>query len=128
MTATLVPRTPNAASITLHIESPLDLVDFSFGEFSPTWELPTEGRNPAATEEELLQELKEMCRAVIAGQCEHKLGLLSVSGTVRISGQPSTVTDWFVPHIVSRRVQYSSYARELGDNSSSRTATPAPHR
>src|ERR1700737_3728612 len=90
----LTPRNPAAASITSHTEKGLDLVDFSFGDYEPTWELPLEGSNPKANKKELLQEVEQMCRAVIAGNCHHRRGLFSVSGIIELGGRPSKVTHW----------------------------------
>ena len=47
----------------------LTYVDFSFRERGGTWELPLEGRYKNADNPQLLAEVEEMCRAVIAGNC-----------------------------------------------------------
>lgn len=98
--AVLIPQNPAAASVVAHAENGLGLVDFSFGEYGPTWELPMEGYNPKANKKELLQELEEMCRAVIAGNCEHKRGLFSIRANIQVGNRPYRVTDMLVFHPV----------------------------
>lgn len=52
--AVVKPTNPAAASIVTHAENGLHLIDFSFGEYEPTWELPIEGYNPNANKGALL--------------------------------------------------------------------------
>jgi hypothetical protein len=78
----LTPTNPAAAKIVAHTANGLGIVDFSFGDYSPTWELPYECRNSKANKAELLQEIGEMSNAVLAGQCEHQRGLLSIRATI----------------------------------------------
>jgi hypothetical protein len=94
--AKLKPKNPAAASIVVHAENGFALVDFSFGDDEPTWELPYEGSNSKPNKQELLREVEQMCRAVIAGRCQHNRGLLNVSGTIQVSDRPSTVTLFFI--------------------------------
>ncbi len=54
--ATLTPRNPWAASLWVHAEKGVGLVDLGFGDWGNAWELPIEGRNRKAGKEELLQE------------------------------------------------------------------------
>jgi len=96
MIAVLKPKKSGAASIVAHAENGPPLVDFSFGDYEPTWELPIEGHNPKANRKELLQEVEEMCRAVIAGNCEHKRGLLSIRGRIQVGDRQYRVTDMLV--------------------------------
>ena len=85
--AVLQPTNPSSACVVTHAERGLPLVDFSFGKYSPTWELPAEGYTRDATKAELLLEVEQMCKAVIAGRCEHRRGFLSVSGEVRVGNR-----------------------------------------
>jgi hypothetical protein len=86
--AVLKPTNGGSACVALHAENGLPLIDFSFGEYAPTWELPLEGRNRDANKIALLLEVEGLCGAVIAGQCEHKREFLSVSGEIRVAGPP----------------------------------------
>jgi hypothetical protein len=92
----LKPQNPASAAVVLHAESGLAVVDFSFGEYGPTWELPMEGDNPEADKKEVLQEINEMCRAVVAGNCKHSRGFLSISGTIHVGERPYKTTDLLV--------------------------------
>jgi hypothetical protein len=94
--AVLTPTNPAAASVVAHAVNGFGIVDFSFGEYPPTWELPFEGRNTKANKNELLQEVEEMCQAVIAGNCEHKRGLLSIRGSIQVGSWPYRVTNLLV--------------------------------
>jgi hypothetical protein len=84
----LTPRNPGAAALWAHAEKGLHLVDFGFGDWSNTWELPIEGRNPKARKEELLQEVRELCKAVIAGNCSYERGFLSRTASIQVEGRP----------------------------------------
>jgi hypothetical protein len=89
----LSPRNPASASVWAHAENGRALVDFGFGAYGPTWELPIEGDNPAANKDELMREVEEMCRAVMAGSCQHKRRFLSVTGSVQVRDRPYKITD-----------------------------------
>src|SRR5215472_13654895 len=83
----LKPTNPAAASVMVHAENGFGLIDFSFGEYEPTWELPYEGYNPKPSKNELLHEVEVMCKAVVAGCCEHTRGFLSIGGTIQAGGR-----------------------------------------
>ena len=114
--AKLKPRNPSAASIMLHAENGRGIVDFCFGGYEPTWELPYEGSNPRPSKKELLQEVEQMCRAVMAGRCHHARRLFGIRGTILVGDQPSTVTHFFVlrptPALKGTR-KYESYTGQL---------------
>lgn len=97
--AVLEPTNPSSACIVTHAERGLELIDFSFGKYGPTWELPTEGYMPNPSKADLLHEVEEMCRAVIAGRCEHRRRLLSVTGQVRVGNHTYRVRDLLVWHV-----------------------------
>jgi len=108
--ATLKPRNATSAAIITHTENGLNLVDFRFGEYGPTWELPIDTEK--ANKSEVLSRLQEMCQAVIAGNCKHKRGFLSVTGIIQIGNKPHKVTDVLVfrasPRLSGKR-QYEPY-------------------
>ena len=93
---TLKPANPAATSIGAYAENGLDMIYFSFGDYGPTWELPIEGYSRNAGKEELLREVEDMSRAVIAGNCEYSRGLLSIRGRIQVDDCPYRVTDFFV--------------------------------
>ncbi len=112
---TLNSKNPAAASISAHAENGLALVDFSFGDYGPTWELPIEGQNPRACKQEVLQEVQEMSKAVMAGNCEHKRGFLSVTGIVQVLGHSYKITNMLEFHPKPRlhgTRTYESYVSE----------------
>lgn len=91
---TLTPRNPGAAVLWVHAEKGLQLIDFGFGDWNNAWELPVEGTNPKAGKEELLQEVRELCKAVIAGNCKYERGFLSRTASIQVEGKrPYRVTD-----------------------------------
>jgi hypothetical protein len=96
--ALLIPTNPAAAGIVVYTANGLGLVDFSFGEYPPTWELPYESHNPKANKKELLNEIEEMCEAVMAGNCEHGRGLLSIRASIRVGSRTYKVTHLPVLH------------------------------
>lgn len=115
--AMLKPANTAAASIVTHAENGLGLIDFSFGEFEPTWELPIEGYNPNANKTALLLEVEEMCRAAMAGCCEHTRGFLSVSGKIQVGSRPYKVRHMLVWRVTPRLKgtrKYEPYSPGLG--------------
>jgi hypothetical protein len=84
---TIFPKNPRAASVWAHAETGLPLIDFGFGEYEPTWELPLEGANPEASKDELLLEVENLCHSVIAGHCENRRFLLGVGSVVRVGSR-----------------------------------------
>jgi hypothetical protein len=113
---TLRPHNPKSASIWAHAENGLGLVDFGFGEWGPTWELPVEGHNPRADRTELLQEVEQLCKAVMSGRCRHKRGFLTITGSIEVGNRPYRITDMLVfhprPPLRGTRV-YEPYVPEL---------------
>lgn len=118
--ATLKPANRAAASIVVHAENGLALVDFSFGEYEPTWELPLEGYSLKPSKKELLKEVEEMCRAVMAGHCEHRRGLLSIRGTIHVGNRPYRVTHWLVFRTAPRLRGTREYESYVGPQPNSR--------
>jgi hypothetical protein len=81
----IIPSNHESASFGVHMEDGLDLVDFSFGRMA-TWELPQEGRNRRPSAEQLLSEVEQMSRAVIAGKCEETRNLFSLTSRIHVDG------------------------------------------
>jgi hypothetical protein len=92
----LVPHNPAAAAAWAHAENGLGVIDFGFGEYGPTFELPIESANPQADKKELLQEVGEMCRAVIVGNCQHRRGFFGITGSIQVHGRPYRITDLLI--------------------------------
>jgi hypothetical protein len=63
----LRPANPACADFSVHVDDRFDIVDFSFGR--ATWEFPYERRYRNG-EKDIITEIEEMSRAVIAGNCE----------------------------------------------------------
>lgn len=93
---TLRPHDPRSASMWAHAENGINLVDFGFGDWGPTWELPSEGDNPKADKAELLNEVEELCKAVMSGNCKHKRGFLSITGSIQVGSRAYRITDMLV--------------------------------
>jgi hypothetical protein len=63
----LRPANPGSADFGVHVEDGSDIVDFSFG--LATWEFLYERRYRNG-EKDIITEIEEMSRAVVAGNCE----------------------------------------------------------
>ena len=104
----LRPANPGAASIHLHVEDDLDIVDFSIGR--ATWELPIEGKDPQAKEGELLAEIERMCRAVIRGDCGEGKGFLSYKTSIYDgSGRPYVMNSFLHVSSPHRERKFAPY-------------------
>jgi hypothetical protein len=110
---TVEPANPEAAKISVHLDR-ASLIDFHFGEFGGTWELPDEGISKQKSKESLLQGVKQFTQAVIQGKCEERIGLISTSGILWIDEQPHHVTNFLDFHPLrfwsKRRRHYQPYA------------------
>ena len=115
---TIFPKNPRAASVWAHAENGLQLIDFGFGEYEPTWELPLEGENPASSKDELLLEVENLCHAVIAGHCENRRFLLGVGSVVLVGSREYKVRHfpvlWPKPSFRGTRT-YQAYSSETID-------------
>lgn len=63
-----------------------------------------------------LGRLKKMCEAVVAGRCDHRVGLFSITGTIAVSDEsPLRVVDlpMFHPRRVRTRIIYEPYDRRV---------------
>jgi hypothetical protein len=81
----IIPSNSESASFGVHVDDGVNLVDFSFGR-KGTWELPQEGRNRRPSAEQLLAEVEQMSRAVIAGGCEETRHLFSLTSRIHVDG------------------------------------------
>jgi hypothetical protein len=88
----MIPCNHESASFGIHVDDGVDLVDFSFGRIG-TWELPQEGRNRKPSAEQLLLEVEQMSRAVIAGKCEETRNLFSLTSRIHVDGYAYKVVD-----------------------------------
>ena len=88
----ILPANQACASFRVHLDDGIDLVDFSFGRIG-TWELALEGRNRRASAEDLLAEVEQMARAVIAGNCDEQRGLFSLTSRIYVADYTYRVVD-----------------------------------
>ena len=65
----LKPVNPECADLGVHFEEGSNIVDFSFGR--ATWEFPYERRYRNGGKD-IITEIEEMSRAIIAGNCDEK--------------------------------------------------------
>jgi hypothetical protein len=85
----LRPANAKSASVSVHTDGS-DLLDFSFG--FATWEFPYE-RRYRLKEKDLLAEIEEMSRAVIAGRCEVARRLFWTTSRIHVAEYTYSVTD-----------------------------------
>lgn len=88
----IIPSNHESASFGVHVDDGVDLVDFSFWRIG-TWELPHEGRNRKPSAEQLLAEVEQMSRAVIAGKCEETRNLFSLTSRIHVDGYTYRTVD-----------------------------------
>jgi hypothetical protein len=108
----LSPSNKQAAEFSAHLEDGNSgLVDVSFGRGGTTLELPWEARLPSdASFDTILEVVKNLALAVIAGRCEERFGFLGVRGTIR--AEASNIyrsTHFFHFHLFPRTVRYVPY-------------------
>jgi hypothetical protein len=107
----LKPSNRRAAEFSAHIEdgNP-SLIDVSFGSFT-TFELPLESRLPNdASFEAMLDTVREMGLAVIAGNCREYLGFLGVRGTIQTNDQkPVRMTSLLHFRFFPKLIRYEPY-------------------
>jgi hypothetical protein len=86
----LNPTNPAAADFGVLCDD-VDVFNFSFGPIS-TWEFPYERRYRNG-EKDVLKEIEEMSRAIIAGRCEVTRRWFSMTGRIYVEGYTYQVTD-----------------------------------
>lgn len=84
------PTNPASANFGVHADE-TQLFSFGFGPRSQ-WEFPWE-RRYCEGEKDILTEIEEMSRAVIAGQCELKRRPFSLVGEIHVGDYTYRVTD-----------------------------------
>ena len=104
----LIPSSQHAAAILVRVEDRLDLVDVSFGE-SGTWELPVEGRNRNAEVDGILSEVEDMCKAVMAGNCEYRQNRFSSVSRIFVDGFAYQVRNILQLSMRTRTTRYVPY-------------------
>jgi hypothetical protein len=86
----LKPANPRAADFGVHCDD-FEIYSFSFGRLSQ-WEFPYE-RRYRNNEKDVVSEIEEMCRAVIAGNCEERRGWFSMRGRIYVGDYTYNVTN-----------------------------------
>jgi hypothetical protein len=106
----LRPANAESAEFSAHVEDGYALVDVSFGR-GATFELPWDADLPNnATFDTTLETVLAMCRAVIAGRCEDRLGFLGIRSTICVDEKRVfRMTDFFHPNLHPRVVRYGPY-------------------
>jgi len=84
------PTNPASANFGVHADD-FELYSFGFGTRSQ-WEFPWERRYPKG-EKDVLSEIEEMARAVIAGNCEQRRGPFWLIGKIRVGDYTYKVTN-----------------------------------
>jgi len=106
------PSNPRAAEIGAHLEDgDPGLVDVSFG-WGTTVEFPGEVnlRNDARFDV-ILEVVKVLGLAAIAGRSEERFGFLGVRGTIRAAAaQPDRSARFFFPHAFPKTIHYAGYS------------------
>lgn len=86
----LIPANPACADFGVHAEDISDFADFSFGR--ATWEFPYD-RRYRNQEKDIITEIEEMSRAVIAGNCEVKRRPFWATSCIRVGAYTYSVSD-----------------------------------
>jgi hypothetical protein len=106
---TLKPSNKKSSAVSVHMEDGGKFVDVSLGELT-TLEFPWEAHLPKDPSFDLvLEEMKKICLAVIAGHCEHRFGFLGIRGTIRVGGEVYRCTHFFYPRLCPKTVRYEPY-------------------
>jgi len=105
----LLPASRDSASFGVHVDDGgIGYLDFFFGRIG-TWELPDEGRYRKASAEQLLLEVEQMSRAVIAGKCEETRGLFWLTSKIYTDGYTYKMVDMPMLCIPFRTRRYAPY-------------------
>ena len=86
----LRPANPACADFSAHVEDNSDIVDFSCGR--ATWEFPYERRYRNG-EKDIITEIEEMSRAVIAGNCEVRRRPFWATSCIHVGAYTYSVSD-----------------------------------
>ncbi|HEX8817405.1 MAG TPA: hypothetical protein VF753_18060 [Terriglobales bacterium] len=101
------PANPASAKFGVHTDD-FEIHSFGFGPRSQ-WEFPWERRYRKG-EKDVLTEIEEMARAVIAGHCELKRGLFWLTAELHVGDYTYKVTDLPMFGIPFSKRQYAPYA------------------
>jgi hypothetical protein len=107
----LKPTKKHAAEFCAHIDDRNDsLIDVSFGS-GTTFELPSESKLPNdATFETMLEAVRAMGLATIAGRCREYFGFIGVRGTIEVGeGNILRCSSFFHPRPIPMLVRYEPY-------------------
>ena len=107
----LKPAREKAAEFTAHVEDGnRSLIDLTFGT-GTTFELPLESRLPHdATFDMMLEAVREMGLATIAGRCGEYFGFIGIRGTIEVSeGNVLRSSRFFYPRVIPKLVRYEPY-------------------
>src|SRR5215469_6433718 len=111
----VLPANKKSAPFGVHLDDGgAGYLDFSFGRIG-TWELPHEGRNDKAEVKQLVVEVEQMSRAVIAGSWDETRRLFALTSRIYVDGftykvvnlpmllLPPFGTRRFAPYVSSQR-------------------------
>ncbi len=107
----LKPTNKYAAEFCAHIEDRnSSLIDVSFGS-GTTFELPSESRLPNdATFDMMLEAVRAMGLATIAGRCREYFGFMGIRGTINVGhGNVLRCSSFFHPRLLPKLVRYQPY-------------------
>lgn len=108
----LKPVKKNAAEFCAHVEDRnFSLIDVSFGA-GTTFDLPSEFRPPGdVTFDMILETVRQMGLATLAGKCREYFGFLRIRGTIELSdGEILRVSSFFHLRLFPKLVRYEPYA------------------
>jgi hypothetical protein len=107
----LKPARKHAAEFCAHIDDAHNnLIDVSFGA-GTTFELPSESRIPDdAGFDMLLEAVRAMGLATIAGSCREYFGFMGIRGTIEVSeNNVVRCSNFFHPRLLPKLLRYTPY-------------------
>lgn len=107
----LKPAKKHAAEFCAHIEDGNNsLIDVSFGA-GTTFEPPLESKLPDdANFDMMLEAVRAMGLATIAGRCREYFGFMGIRGTIKVSeGKVLRCSSFFHPRLLPKLVRYEPY-------------------
>ena len=107
---TLKPSNKKSSSLSVHREDGGgECVDVSLAGLT-TLEFPWEAHLPKSPSFDLvLEKIRKICLAVVAGHCEHRFGFLGIRGTIRVGEEVYRCTHFFYPRLRPKTVHYEPY-------------------
>jgi hypothetical protein len=107
----LTPANKHAAEFCAHIDDRNNsLIDVSFGS-GTTFELPSESKLPHdATFDMMLEAVRALGLATIAGRCREYFGFMGIRGTIDVGqGNILRCSSFFHPRLLPKLVRYEPY-------------------